>query len=75
MPNILMGRELVTELLGDDCRAARIAAEVRQLLDAARRAELLNGYTLVQRALGAELPGTATERTLEILQNLLVGGA
>ena len=71
MPNILLGRELVTELLGDDCRAARIAQEVKALLEPQRRAEMRDGYTLVQRALGAELSGTATARTLEVLENLL----
>ena len=73
MPNILLGREVVRELLGDDCRAARIAAEVKSLLEAERRAELLDGYTAVHQALGAQLPGTATQRTLGILENLLVG--
>ena len=71
MPNILAGRELVTELLGDDCRAERIADEVRALLDTERRRQMLDGYTLVHRALGADLNGTATARTLDVLENLL----
>ena len=74
MPNILLGRALVTELLGDDCRAARIAAELKALLEAERRAKMLDGYTLVHQALGAELPGTATQRTLDVLEMLLSSG-
>ncbi len=71
MPNILLGRELVTELLGDDCRAERIADEVCALLEPTRRAQMLDGYTQVHQALGADLPGTATARTLDVLEQLL----
>lgn len=72
MPNIILGREGVKELLGPACRPQNIVPEVELLLnDTARREKMRDDYTQVRCALGSELPGGATERTTEILEELV----
>lgn len=72
MPNIILGRLAITELLGHEGTPAAINAELQKLLfDAAARQKLQDGYTEVRRALGAELPLGATERTAQIVSEML----
>jgi len=72
MPNIILGRMAVRELLGFACRPENIVAEVEKLLgDDAVRARMSEDYQEVRRALGAQLPLTATARTAEILEEML----
>jgi lipid A disaccharide synthetase len=63
---------LVPELLGLNCRTETIAAAVRHLLenDEARRS-MEAGYEEIRIQLGGELPRGATERTMEILEEML----
>ena len=72
MPNIILQRPLVSELLGLNCRPEAIAAAVRQLLesDEARRI-MEEGYQEIRDHLGAKLPSDATGRTVEILEEML----
>ena len=72
MPNIILGRMAVRELLGPDCRPQNIVAEVERLLgDATLREQIRENYIEVRRALGAELPFSATARTATILEELV----
>ncbi len=74
MPNIILEREAVPELLGDDCRAETIARELSQLLsDNDKRARISNDYSAVRRALGEDLPFSATGRTAQMLDEMLCG--
>lgn len=82
MPNIILGRKCVPELLGDVCRAPHIAVALEWLLEDEAvqecgwgvdevREQMREGYTLVRRALGSELLQTATQRTATILEEML----
>jgi lipid-A-disaccharide synthase len=72
MPNIIVQRRIVPELLGEDCTPANIAREVSSLLEAGEASTRMRAdYALVRRALGAELPIGATQRTAEILEEML----
>jgi len=72
MPNIILERAAVPELLGDNCRAVPIYNALKGLLDnAARRQQMREDYALVRRALGSNLPFAATERTADILCEML----
>lgn len=72
MPNIILNRRVVPELLGHNCRAQLIADAMSTLIeDEAARAAMRAEYSLVRAALGAALPYTATARTADILDNML----
>lgn len=74
MPNIILERALVPEMLGDDCRPEPLARQLQHLLhDPDTCAAMRAGYTEVRRALGSELPGGATARTADVLEELLSG--
>ena len=71
LPNIILQRQAVRELLGPECRAENIVPEVEKLLEnPAARAQMSEDYTAIRRALGSELPHGATVRTAEILEEL-----
>ena len=58
MPNLILGAEVVPELIQQDVTAERIAAEARAILnDPARAAEIEAGLQKVRRRLGE--PGAA----------------
>lgn len=72
MPNIILGREAVLELLGENCRAPRIAEEVTSLMQSPERmAAMRDDYRLVRRALGSELPQSATDATVGMIEGLV----
>ncbi len=72
MPNIILEREIAPELLGDDCRAPQIAAALSKLLENdAARAQMRDDYVLVRASLGEELPGTATHRTADLVEEIV----
>jgi lipid-A-disaccharide synthase len=72
MPNVILQRMAVPEVLGRDCRPGKLKLAVESLLDdeAARR-RMLDAYAEVSQALGSELPLPATERTVQILEEML----
>lgn len=73
MPNIILQRMAVPELLGWNCRPRKIARAVLSLLDDENiRDRMLGDYRSIRRALGSELPVPATERTAEIVEEMLV---
>lgn len=72
MPNILLQRRIVPELLGEDCTPQNIARDVSSLLEAGDVSTRMRAdYALVRRALGEDLPFGATQRTAEILDEML----
>lgn len=74
MPNIILGRKAIPELLGEQCRARPIARAMGALVEnAAARDAMRRDYALVREALGANLPYTATRRSVEILEEILGG--
>jgi len=76
MPNILLGRAFVPELLGHNCRAHFIAEAMTPLIEKpAAREAMQREYSLVRDALGAGLPYTATARTAQILDEMLLGAS
>ncbi len=72
MPNIIMGREIVPEILGDDCHAQNIAARTETLLESADKlAQMRADYAQVRLALGAELTRGATAATSDEIEAML----
>jgi lipid-A-disaccharide synthase len=72
MPNIILQRMLVPELLGLNCRPEAIAAGVSRLLRSDEDRRLMEaGYGEIRTHLGGNLPHGATERTVEILEEML----
>jgi|GEM_PF-131278 len=72
MPNIILQRALVPELLGLNCRPEAIAASVSRLLsnDEDRRS-MEEGYREIRGCLGGNLPAGATDLTVKILEEML----
>jgi len=72
LPNIILQRIAVPELLGLDCRAQAMALEIGDLLqNEVRRARMLADYEDVRQQLGANLPLSPTQRTAQILEEML----
>jgi lipid-A-disaccharide synthase len=69
MPNLILGRRVVPELLQQDCTPPRIAAEVLKLLDSqSARDEMLAGLAEVRGKLG---PGGAISRAADVIIGML----
>jgi lipid-A-disaccharide synthase len=74
MPNILLDRETVPELLGDNCRPEPLAHALLGLLENPTAMETMRaGYGEVRRALGQDLARGATERTADLVEELVEG--
>lgn len=72
MPNIILGREAAPELLGNDCRAPKIADALTNLLESPERmVKMRTDYAQVREALGEKLPYTATHRTADLVEELV----
>ena len=72
MPNIIAGRAIVPEILGDDCRAPNIATQAEMLLnDESKRAQMCADYEQVRIALGAELSEGATAATADWVEQIV----
>jgi len=72
MPNIILQRMIVPELLGLNCRTETIIAAVNELLDRDEARRLMeSGYEEIREHLGAKLSPGATERTVEILEEMI----
>jgi lipid-A-disaccharide synthase len=69
MPNLILGKHVVPELLQRDCTPAKICTEVLQLLDSsAARDEMLAGLAEVRGKLG---PGGAISHAADIIVGML----
>lgn len=72
MPNLLCEREIVPELLEDECRGPQILAAIEPLLfSPGRAATMRHDYAQVRAALGDGLPYTATTRTADLVLETL----
>ena len=72
MPNIILQREAVPELIGLNCQPEKIAhALLRVLEDEAARDKMLRDYALIRQALGSELLMPPSERTAQIVEEML----
>jgi len=72
MPNIILEREAVPELIGLKCNPRKIADTLTRLItDEPVRRRMLDDYALIRQALGSELPMGATERTAQIVEEML----
>ena len=72
MPNIILQREVVPELIGIQCQPKKIAEALMPLLiDESVRARIRRDYKLIHRALGCDLPTSPTERTAQIVEEML----
>lgn len=72
MPNIIAGRMVVPELLGVRCRAPQLAEEMKRLLSSDKlRQAMRQEYARIRGALGVNLPQAATERTADLLEEVL----
>jgi lipid-A-disaccharide synthase len=72
MPNIILQREAVPEFIGVRCKAESIAAGLARLLDdEGARAKMRADYALILEALGSRLPVPPTERTAQIVEEML----
>jgi lipid-A-disaccharide synthase len=72
MPNIVLEREVVPELMGLSCNPQKIADTLLRILgDDAIREKMLRDYDLIRKTLGSELPVTPTERTAQIVEEML----
>jgi lipid-A-disaccharide synthase len=72
MPNIILEREVVPELIGLKCQPRKIADALNRVMtDESIRRRMLDDYALIRQALGSELPVPATERTAQIVEEML----
>ncbi|ESU29630.1 lpxB protein [Flavobacterium limnosediminis JC2902] len=62
--NLIMDKEVVTELIQDDCNPKRIKTELEKLLDPEYRSAVLNNYDLLEEKLGGE---GASEKTARLI--------
>lgn len=67
--NLVVNREVVSELIGDEMCTDNVAAELQQILPGgARRQAMLDGYDEMRRILG---PAGASERAASLMTTLL----
>lgn len=66
--NLIMDKEVVTELIQNDCNPKKIKAELQQLLDPAYREKLLQNYDALEEKLGGD---GASEKTAQLIINEL----
>ena len=64
--NLIMDREVVTELIQEDCNSRRIKAELQKLLDPINRNQVLAQYDLLEAKLGGS---GASEKTATLITN------
>lgn len=62
--NLIMDKEVVTELIQNDCNPKKIKTELQQLLDPAYREKLLQNYDALEEKLGGE---GASEKTAQLI--------
>lgn len=62
--NLIVDREIVTELIQKDCNAERIKAELTALLDGERRQQLLKDYQTLKQVIGQ---GGASQKAARLM--------
>lgn len=72
MPNIILQRQAVPELIGLNCQPKKIARALTSVLkNKSKRDRMLRDYEAIRRALGSELQVPPTERTAQIVEEML----
>jgi lipid-A-disaccharide synthase len=72
MPNIILQREAVPELIGRECEPEKIARGlIRLLTEDYARNKMKADYALIRQALGSDSPMTPTQRTAQIVEEML----
>jgi lipid-A-disaccharide synthase len=72
MPNIILQREAVPELIGLNCQPEKIAQALLHILENKQaRDEMVKDYGLVRKALGSDLRMSPTARTAAIVDEIL----
>ncbi|WP_300566210.1 lipid-A-disaccharide synthase [Flavobacterium sp.] len=69
--NLIMDKEVVTELIQDDCNPKKIKAELKKILDSKHRSILLENYKLLEEKLGGA--GASDKTAHLIVKNILSG--
>jgi lipid-A-disaccharide synthase len=76
MPNIIMDRGIIPELLGENCRADKIADALTNLVKNREEVSRMRAdYAQVREALGEKLPYTATHITADLVERLVSSAA
>jgi lipid-A-disaccharide synthase len=72
MPNIILQRQAVPELIGLDCQPKKIADTLLRILqNEGEREKIRRAYVSIRQALGSELLTMPTERTAQIVEEML----
>nr|WP_315147663.1 lipid-A-disaccharide synthase [uncultured Flavobacterium sp.] len=58
--NLIMDKEVVTELIQDDCNTKHIASELQKILDPEHRKVVLQNYTILEEKLGGKGASSVT---------------
>lgn len=66
--NLVMDREVVTELIQSDCEAERVAKELEAILHSNKRQEILDNYQLLKTRLGGK--GASERVATEIIKQI-----
>lgn len=62
--NLIMDKEVVTELIQDDCNTKRIASELQKILDPEHRKVVLENYTILEEKLGGKGASSVTAKLI-----------
>ena len=62
--NLIMDKEVVTELIQDDCNTKRIASELQKILDPEHRKIVLENYTILEEKLGGKGASSVTAKLI-----------
>ncbi|MCB0560256.1 MAG: lipid-A-disaccharide synthase [Lewinellaceae bacterium] len=68
LANLIAGKEVVKELIQQECNARNLKAELKKLLEPEHRQRILEGYRLIRERMGE--PG-ASRRTAELIVGYL----
>lgn len=68
--NLIMDKEVVTELIQDDCNSVKVKSELTKILDPDYRKQLLTNYNLLEQKLGGN---GASDKTAKLIVNALKG--
>ena len=59
-----MDKEVVTELIQDDCTTKRIASELQKILDPQHRKVVLENYAILEEKLGGKGASSTTAKLI-----------
>jgi lipid-A-disaccharide synthase len=62
--NLIMDKEVVTELIQDDCSTQRIKTELQKILDSENRKVLQENYTILEEKLGGKGASSTTAKLI-----------